>query len=81
MNCSICNKEFTHRGAMNLHEYHCKFKRLKESAEHKIVVKSAEPIIECEHSFRFLNSHDQIEKLAIQNGYSEVCVKCQSLQV
>jgi hypothetical protein len=77
--CEWCNRTFKHQGALNLHKsVHCKSKPSGSVP----VVKKEEQVkkqVSCEHEFRFLRDAG-VEGMAKQNGYSEVCVKCQTLQ-
>lgn len=75
--CEVCNWEGKHQGALNLHKIHCRYKNMDKQQ----VSVPRETKAECEHEFRFLNSSNELEHRAKINGYSEVCVKCQSLQV
>lgn len=93
MRCETCGKEFNREkyktnqamlGAFNLHSYHCKVKGLlqknknvsRETMEEVTIV----PGDECTHNFRFLNKSKQDEAIALNNGFTGVCVKCQILQ-
>lgn len=72
--CEWCNREFKHQGALNLHKsLHCKSKPGKVTEETK------KDQVTCEHDFRFLNQSGG-ELRAIKSGYSEVCIKCQTLR-
>lgn len=79
MNCSYCGigtrkdgRPFTKQGQINLHEYHCKMKNVPRET------KSQEK--ECAHNWRLLSVNSSIEYRAYENGYMEVCVKCQELR-
>lgn len=77
--CPFCNNYSTsHRGALNLHKRACELKQLRE--QHKEPDNKTQDQRECKHEFRALNSLQTIEARAIQNGFMEVCVKCQTLQ-
>lgn len=88
MKCKFCVREFpvsnyksrgACQGAVNFHQRSCEIKHLRaKSQEGQVTKTGVEP--KCTHEFRFLNTNDQAENLAIQNGYSEVCVKCEGIQ-
>lgn len=67
--CELCGSEqFTSQGALNLHKYHCKFKRMRENNVCK------------EHEWRLLDQYNQTERKAMNENYMEVCEKCQMLR-
>lgn len=79
--CKYCGAEarkdgrpFEKQGQLNLHEYHCKMKNHVSRETNEEVDKG------CEHSFRLLTVSSPIEKQAYNNGYMEVCRKCQELR-
>lgn len=78
--CKHCGKEFEKQGQLNLHQYHCMIRmhRKEQSVPRETLLENGKE--RCEHSFRLLNGNVPIEARAIQNGYVEVCSKCQSVQ-
>lgn len=73
--CMICGYVARHQGALNMHMYHCRIK----NGKHETVQKHMEQV-SCEHSFRLLTPHRREEKVALAQGYNEVCTKCQEVQ-
>lgn len=79
--CEWCEREFKHQGALNLHKsVHCKKKPGTNGIVSKQEKTGVEKQVACEHEFRFLRDTG-VEAVAKQKGYSEVCSKCQTLQV
>lgn len=75
--CPICNVyEAKHQGALNMHMYHCKIKNTPNNT----IVQEKENDDVCTHDWRFLNLKSPIERKAFENGYTEVCKKCQDLK-
>lgn len=73
--CRICGKVLKHQGALNIHMYHCKIK----NGQHETVQKHFEQET-CEHNFRLLTPYRREEKMALAQGYNEVCTKCHDVQ-
>lgn len=73
--CVRCGYVAKSQGALNLHNYHCKYKNgnVKEVKEYE---EKQEP---CNHSWRLLNNSG-VEKSARQHGFHEVCIQCQEVQ-
>lgn len=74
--CENCGYETEHNGAYNLHRYHCNMRKLAGNGQKKEQPKHSV----CEHEWRLLSHSQPIELRAIQNGYKEVCEKCQIVQ-
>ena len=66
--CSKCGKDCGNPPALQLHESYCKG------------VKKAETKETCEHNFRLLNPNNPAEKMALQDGFINLCTKCKEIE-
>lgn len=71
--CDICGWVGRHQGALNIHKYHCKMKHGRNE-------KVEESLQDCTHDWRLLTASSPLERKAVENGYTEVCRKCQEVR-
>jgi transposase-like protein len=77
--CQKCNKTFTRKANLNMHELTCEGEVKKKEKKIDIIDKLS---INCEkgiHDLVMLNPHVISQKRAIINGFSAVCKKCGEL--
>lgn len=74
MECRFCNRKFTRKVNLDMHEKFCKSKK-----NDLIVNKKIRKIEECEHDFVLLDERIPTHNQAINNGYNAVCKKCNEL--
>lgn len=87
--CPKCGKEYPHQGALNLHLSNPRStcfqdggggeKRHAQKKEKKNKIQEVESCPGCGGPLRALNPRNQVERNAINQGYSEVCDKCQEI--
>lgn len=70
--CDWCGKDCRNPPALQLHQNFCK-------SRPDLVIKEVAKGEKCNHSFRLLNPNIQSEKLALVDGYIQVCNKCLQL--
>ena len=72
--CEWCGKDCGNPPALNLHQQFCKSRPDKKELEEKKVVNK------CEHNYRLLNPTEVGERMAIKDGFIQVCTKCYDLE-
>lgn len=66
--CPTCGKDCGNPPALNLHKAYCKGE------------KKVEKEVGCEHNFRLLNPNNQAEKMALEDGFLNLCTKCKEIE-
>lgn len=77
--CSVCDKEFEHAGAKNLHQRWCNLLRIEKEQKEKGQEVPKKQIVKCEHEWVLLGN-TQAEKVARANGYTKYCGKCEECE-
>jgi hypothetical protein len=74
MKCTFCDREFTRKVNLDMHEKFCKSKK-----NDYVPNKGIKKVEKCEHDFILLNEKIPSHATAIRNGYNAVCSKCNEL--
>lgn len=76
--CNVCDKEFDHAGAKNLHERWCRLLQLeKEHGKKEIQPKQQKTAHE--HEWVLLGN-SPVEQVAKKNGYTKYCRECEEVE-